>query len=355
MLLIATSLLLGVHLLLVNVAMVGPLIAVWFDWRWGRNRQPFASELGRRLAWCSVLSLVAGSLPGLVLLAMRYGNDGRYWRALEVVPRDRLWFAGAEFAFSLVTLLLYAALWNRWQKWRVVHRLVALAGASNLLMHFPAMFTVLSVISTRPALLAGPIARDAYRRLLIDPEVLSRVVHVWAAAAAVTGVVVVWLALQLKRNVELSGESESTEPAVKFGARLAATATMLQFPIGIWVALAMPESSREPLLGGDAIATLAFLAALGLTMLLINLLSAIVLGDDKRTAARRSSLVMVAVILLMVATRLRLSELATAQARPATDISLRIETTSPLASAAGSGPMLGPLDISRTCSLRSLA
>lgn len=86
-----TAVLLTAHLLLVNVAMVGPLVAVWCDWRARRESQPVIAELGRRLAWIAVSGLVLGGLLGGVLLAIRYAADERYFRALAVVPRDRLW------------------------------------------------------------------------------------------------------------------------------------------------------------------------------------------------------------------------------------------------------------------------
>jgi len=325
--------------------MIGPLLAVWCDWRGRREAQPLLADLGRRLAWIAVSGLVLGGILGGLLLAIRYTVDDRYFRAIAVVPRDRLWFAGAEWLFSLVCLTLYAALWRRWQRARLAHALMAIAAATNLLIHFPTLFVAVSVISARPGLLAQPLARSEYRRLLVDPEVLARVLHFWFAAIAVAALVVVWMGLG-RRIIAQCGNGEQAslrERIIKLGGRMAITAVMLQFPIGLWVGLVMPERARRNLMGGDASATLLFLGAVGLAMLLMNLLSALILGDRKRDMARRSTVVLIVLMLLMVGVRLRSSEPAAAPAVPQTS-TIPPERTAgvPLASRETSGSMEPP-------------
>jgi hypothetical protein len=310
---IGTAFLLAVHLALVDVAMIGPLAAAWYDWRGAKRGEPVLRELGRRLLLGSLVALVLGMALGGVLLAGRYFTDPRYMNAAWSVPRDRLWFALAELVFSLTCLAICLALWRRWQRGRLFHRLLSIAAATNLMTHFPALFTVISLIGTRPGLMGRELQRDEFRRLLIDGQVLSRVVHVWLAAVAVTGLVVVWLALRMPADEN----STSSEPAtsdesvrlrtIRSGARWAMTATMLQFPVGIWVTLAMPEAAREPLLGGDAVAALLFLGALALAMVLMHLLSALILTQPTAQQARRATAVLLLLVLLMVGTRLRLA------------------------------------------------
>lgn len=341
-----TAVLLTAHLLLVSAAMICPLVAVWCDWRARRESRPEFAEMGRGLAWSAAVGFVAGGLLGGVLLGIRYAVDERYFRALAVVPRDRLWFAGAEWFFSLVCLLMYAALWRAWQRPRVAHGLVAIAAATNLLVHFPTLFVVVSVIGARPGLLVEPLTREEYRRLLVDPEVLARVLHIWLAAVAVTGVVVVWLALG-KRILKQNGQDEQgnlRDRFIKLGGRISMTAIMLQFPAGLWVALVMPERARRSLLGSDPAATLLFLGAVALAMLLLNVLSALILGERKREMARRSTVVLLVLMLLMVGVRLRSGESA---ARPAKKEPTRAPSGAgssevPLASPETSGSMGSP-------------
>jgi hypothetical protein len=310
---IGTAFLLALHLVLVDVAMIGPLAAAWYDWRGAKRGEPALRELGRLLLLLSLVTLVLGIAFGGLLLAGRYFTDPRYMNAAWSVPRDRLWFSLAELVFSLLCLTICLLLWRRWQRGRLFHRLLAMAAATNLMMHFPALFAVISLISTRPGLMGRVLERAEFRRLLIDGQVLSRVVHVWLAAAAVTGLVVVWLAL---RTLPDGGEAAGSDPAtgdslrlrtLRSGGRLAMTATMLQFPVGIWVALAMPETAREPLLGGDAIASLLFLGSLTLAMVQLHLLSALVLTQPTAQQARRATAVLLLLVLLMVGTRLRVA------------------------------------------------
>ncbi len=75
MLEVIAALLLSVHLLLVDVAMIGPLASAWFDWRGTRQNDPALVAFGRKLALASLAALVAGSLLGGLLLALRYHGD----------------------------------------------------------------------------------------------------------------------------------------------------------------------------------------------------------------------------------------------------------------------------------------
>jgi hypothetical protein len=109
---------------------------------------------------------------------------------------------------------------------------------------------------------------------------------------------------------------------VRSGARVALTGTMLQFPVGLWVALAMPESARAPLLGGDAAATLFFLGSVMLAMVLMHLLSALALSEPNLRQAGWAWAVLVLLILLMVGMRVRLDRTLLAP-RPAPAVAER--------------------------------
>ncbi len=283
---VVTTVLLAAHMILVDLAMVGPLASAWLDWRSKREKADQLGEFGRTLALWSVVALAIGGLLGGALLLLRYLSDDRYFRAIAAIPRDRLWFAGAELLFSFLCLGAYVGLWRRWQKGRGWHRLLAVAAASNLMVHFPALFTIISLVGTRPSLSGGPLDRAEFRRLLVDGEVLSRVAHVWLAAVAVTGMAMVWLALRTMATVPPESV-EMRQRLVKLGARLALGAAVLQFPTGLWVALAMPETAIGPLLGGDAAASLLFLSSVVLAMLLMHVLAALALSEPTRRQAWR--------------------------------------------------------------------
>jgi hypothetical protein len=244
--------------------------------------------------------LLGGALLGICYLA----DDRAYWRALGAIPRERIWYGLAELGFTFGCLAAYAALWDRLRRHRVWHRLLAVAGASNAIVHFPALFTIVSVLSTRGSLAAVTLDRSAYRRMLIDGEVLARVAHVWLAAAAVTGIVVIVLAM---RTPEGDMPARTRQRHLQGGARLALIATVLQFPAGVWVVLEMPEAARQSLIGGDWLATALFAVSLLLAVQLAHLLWSIAIGDGQARQVRHSVAVIVVLVLLMVGTRLRVN------------------------------------------------
>jgi hypothetical protein len=297
---------LAAHLLLVDVATAGPLACIWIEWRARRRGDPSADALAKRLAVVSLGALVVGGLLGGVLLGVRYGADDRaYLAALAAVPRERIWFGLLELLFSFSCLALYVGLWDRLRKSRVLHRLLALAGASNSLIHLPAFFTVVAVLSTRGQRAGEVLDRPAYRQMLLDGEVMSRVAHVWLAAAAVTGIVVAVLATQAQVP---HMPRESRDRLRQQGAWLALAATLIQFPVGVWVTLQMPAAARRPMLGDDWQATGLFLAALLISVLLLHQLWSIAIGESGASRVAHALAAVSLLVLLMVGTRVRLAQ-----------------------------------------------
>ncbi|HEV3138777.1 MAG TPA: cytochrome ubiquinol oxidase subunit I [Pirellulales bacterium] len=293
--------LLAVHLLLVDIAMAGPLICVWLEWRESRHADEAAGQVGLRLARFSNAALAIGIVIGGLLLAMRWWLDDRtYFSAVAAIPRDRLWFALGELLFYFGCMAAYIALWQRWRRRRLAHRVLAIAAASNLLVHFPALFAIISALTERADLLGASLDRSGYQRLLLDPEVLSRVVHVWLAAFAVAGVALMGLGLRIDRSPE---HNLSRNRLIKAGALVALVATLLQIPSGLWVAMEMPEAARDPLFGGDWMATGLFVTSFLLALQLMHSLAGIALGNREPRQIRNSVAVIMLVLLLMVGTR----------------------------------------------------
>jgi hypothetical protein len=243
-------------------------------------------------------------------------DDPNYFRAIGDIPPDRLWFALAELIFFLVCTGCYAALWQRWRNWRLAHRALAVAAASNLMLHFPAHFAIISVLSTRTARLGEPIGRAGYRQMLIDPEVISRVTHVWLAAFAVSGALLMALGSRARRFAP--GEPSPVR-LIQRGACLALIPTLLQVPTGFWVALEMPDTLRARLVGGDLLATGLFAAAVLFTLSLMHSLASIALGEHDRRRIRNSILVLMLIMLLMVGARGRVSSRSLSQRPQAKD------------------------------------
>src|SRR5262245_50238106 len=100
--------LVAAHLLAVNLAGAGPLLAAWIDWRGARRAEPDVATAGARtLMWWSIGAAIAGmSLGGAALAVFVYWpphTHERYWRYAELeITETRWWFLGGEIAFYYV-------------------------------------------------------------------------------------------------------------------------------------------------------------------------------------------------------------------------------------------------------------
>jgi hypothetical protein len=278
--------------------MAGPLVCILLHQRARRFSAPETDDVARRLASLAMASLAAGLLLGGALLALRWSSDRSYFEAASVIPASRYWFAGAELAFYFGCMAIYRGLWNRLQTRPLVHALVALAASLNLIVHFPALFTIISVLVSRPQHWAEPLDRAGYWQMLLDGEVVSRVMHVWLSSAAVTGVTLMWLSARVESPAE-------RKALTRLGATIALVATVAQLPVGVWVALELPEASRNALLGNDLAASMLFGLSLLLVLHLLHTLAAIALGEIDRSHVRSAALVTAVLVLLMVGARTR--------------------------------------------------
>lgn len=289
--------LLAVHLLAVDLAMMGPLACVWIEWQATRRGDAAGQAAARTLAALSLLAFGIGIALGGLLLALRWQSDADYFQAVAILPRSRLWFALAELIFFAVCMGGYLAFWIPLARYRFVHRAIAVAAALNLLVHFPALFAIVSVARGRPQLWGDVLDRAGYWRLLLDGAVASRVLHVWLSAAVVAGVVVMLLGRRQTSN------PPAASGLVQRGAWLALGAAMLQIPVGVWTTIELPDHRQQQLIGGSLLATSLFVTSLLLAMLLMHTLASIALGELQGRLVLRSSAIMCMLVLAMTATR----------------------------------------------------
>jgi hypothetical protein len=292
------------HLIAVNVAAAGPLYCVAVEWRASRRGEQAAQQAARRLAVWSLIGFVLGMIIGGGLLGILWHNDRAYWSAVGRVPVHRWWFFGGEVVFYFACMIPYVLLWDRHvaasprdavaslgePRGRWWHRLLAVLAATNLLYHFPPLFTMLSLMTSRPELSGEALDRTLYVELFTDPETLARVAHHWLSATATTGVGLMLLATRPR--------AAGGRTAV-FAARVALAATVVQLPVGLWLLLVSPSGTQSQLLGGDALGTALFVGAILAAVVLLQQLLTAALGDDSRKTAVKSALLLLVVLLLM--------------------------------------------------------
>jgi hypothetical protein len=329
---LATVLFFASHLLAVNLAMGGPLLCLWLQCRGVRHNEATARVLDRQLAAWSQIALGVGILLGGVLLALLWLLDsGPYLAAVRMVPRDRLIYALLELLFSFACMGWYSRLARRRlttpgpssTSRHMLTWVLAIATASNLMLHFPVLFAILAVISHRPELWDRSLDRTLYHALFFDPEVVSRVVHVWLAAIATASVAVMLLSERILKRSEPGDAQSAARRLIAAGARTALVASLLQLPVGLWLLFVLPQASAGPIWDGDLATLLLLGSAVLLAMLLLQQLAGVALGDFGSAQVRRCAATLGVVVLLMCGTVHRLQRLAgvaAAQAKAQPDI-----------------------------------
>jgi hypothetical protein len=184
----------------------------------------------------------------------------------------------------------------------VLRRTLGVLAATNLLYHFPLLFTVIGVYSARDGLGGEPLV---FRRAILDPEVFSQFVHHVFASFAVVGVAVMGYALRLGRA---GRAAEDVQRVATWGGRLALVPTVAQLFVGVYVLLELPSQARDGLMGGDTLGTVLFGISLVLAIMLMHQLASVAAGDVERRNLIRSMALLVLVVVLMVGTRQRVRQ-----------------------------------------------
>lgn len=290
---VLSSFVLALHLACMNVFAAGPLVCAWLD----RNRSrhnPETRTTIQRLAWSSLLLMALGALLGTLVGWLRWHQD--YQNTLSQFSYRITWGI-VEFAFSAVLTLVYAVwLWKRpivnTAEW-IARTLVALISATNLLYHFPPLFSLIGAASSGQLAIEGKVDSATFVRLIARGEVMALTAHFALASFALSGIALAWL----DRRAESSETSHL--PLVATGARFALIATVAQIPVGLWLVLSLPAREQRRIMGGDGPAALVFVLAMVGTFLLLHQLAGLAFGAATRKKVWQVTASVLAVVGLM--------------------------------------------------------
>jgi hypothetical protein len=280
------DLVLATHLLAMNIASAGPLVALWMV-RGRRGENADRRQLAVRVARLSLQALVVGALlGGWAIMASGEGLRA----ALGRFPASAYWFGLSELIFSAICIAgLARGVDRRWPFWANV--VLALASASNLLYHFPPWMAVIGELAVDPNWASGRLLD--HRSLLAlckQPEIAATWLHFVLASFAAAAIAALWISRQ--------GDDESSTRGLGLWALVA---TACQIPAGVWMVVSRNDAVRDALLGGQWFATLLFAAGVLAALALLQVLLAVVLGEGE-WAVRRATFLLVIVTLLMTAT-----------------------------------------------------
>lgn len=293
---------LSLHLILMNLASVGPILAIWLDVRATRQKSEEIASVGRTIGWWSVVALVLGIGLGLVqgVLVWTQG-DQAYFEAIDSVWDSKIIYGFWEIAFSLTCTIGYLAWWSmgkrasRWQ--RFFSRFLAILSATNLLYHFPTLFTILGLIARGEVEVEPPIDSGQFRTLLIHGEVIWFTLHFWFASFAVSGLVTGMLCLR-----RLS--EDKREPTSGIAFTIALVATLLQIPVGFVLTTTLNSTQQSRLMGGNTLCTALFAISVGLAFWLMHHLAGLAFFDRSWRKANMALMTLGGTIVLMTATML---------------------------------------------------
>jgi len=175
--------------------------------------------------------------------------------------------------------------------------LVAVLAATNLLYHFPLLFSVAARLTDAGEGSGDRIGGAEFRRLMIIGDTPAIATHVALASLAVAGVMLLGLALRWLRQ----GDEAGAGRVARWGGRWALVASVAQLPVGLWTLLVMPAAAQSRMMGESALGTLLFLAALVAALWLINELLHISMGETTRPRLIRAMAAMLVTVVLMTA------------------------------------------------------
>jgi hypothetical protein len=280
--------------------------------RWLRRGAATDDLAGRRLLRWSLTGLYVGALLGAAAAYVWWRSaPAAVERAFFAVPRSRYEFGVLELLFSAALWEIWLRMWTRRSAWKWTAWWLALAATTNVVYHFPVLFSVLGVLSTR-TLPPGTTVR--FVAMLADAEVAARALHFVLASLAVGAAALLVLATKLGRDSTI-GPNDDTAPgpvdvhdsaydALKRTAALwALLPTLAQWGIGLWVLTTLPIPSRDMLLGDDVFATTLFGLSLGSVVVLMHHLATAAFGRTSAREVRNTVAWLAVTIVLMTGVR----------------------------------------------------
>lgn len=265
--------------------------------------------MARWSLWTLAVGIISGFLLGWMMWIWQADS---FPNALRSIPAGRLYWGAAELGFYVLCMWIYLALWQRVEqggRWiRIGHRSLAVLATTNLIYHFPPLFSIISAVSLLPELMNEQtvLSRAGFLQLMGNPMVVAHVVHFLLASIAVTGIVVMGFALKLDSEDSRSGDaatdSSESHRVAAWGAWVALVPTSLQLLAGIYLFLQLPATMQDALLGDHLLSTLVFGTSFIVVLGLVNQLFSIAFGTSSRKSIIFSMILMAITITLMVGT-----------------------------------------------------
>lgn len=267
------------------------------------------SGLARQMIGHGIVALTVGVILGGIAGVI-------FWRefphtfssAMPRIPPRKFWFAGGEIVFSLACLAL--AHWmlrgaargenSKATRWTVL--VLCLLSSTNLLYHFPLLFSAIAVLSIQGDVIADPILFPGF---FFRPDVFWRATHFVIAAFSLAGVHLAWAAHSRSR-LPLGDETILSLKKVETSAVIVSlVGVVAQFLTGIYLATLLPAEARDRLLGEDLWSVACLAGAIIASAAVLHFLCGNLINEKSPTALRRAWIALVLIFFLMSGSRHR--------------------------------------------------
>ncbi len=306
-------LLLAIHLLLMQIASGGPIVAICYEIR-GRNTATDSSiRAGKSLAKHSLLAFLGGILSGSLLgwLAYRFGHRDYSAAVHRFYPR--IWWAAFELVFYLVTMLVYWLAWDRlangkYSRW--LHRGIAIAAATNLMYHFPPLLTLMADHVRLGQAGNEAITSAEFRSLSWSAPILAKSIHFALASLIVSAACGILPVRRVGQPIVL----EPTSLIQRTAATMVAVGLAIELLVGMWLVVLASPAEQSAMMGGDLMTSGCLIGGVMGSLLALQLAAGIALGDVETSRHWKCSAafgMVIIVVLAMSAVTARVGGLAT--------------------------------------------
>ena len=298
------------HLWSMNLASAAPLFAVWLN-----RRNASATTLAvavrrceaRHIAVTGVMAFVIGMLLGGLLGGIMWWNGDH--TLFDVLPRfsHKITWGIGELVFYMACMLLFLYLQSRdFRGSRGIQAALAVLASTNLLYHFPPLFSVMSLAADAPDSISAHVNASEFRSLMMRGHVAAFSVHFGLASFAVTGIELLHRCASRISSANLEAEeAEQYQRIGRTSALVALVVTGIQMLVGVWLMTRMSALTQHQILGGDAASTGLFGASILATFWLLHLLAGIVFGNVNIRQTRFTQILLFAIVIMMTGVLVR--------------------------------------------------
>lgn len=279
------------HVLAMNLLLGGSVVLALSTWR--AKRSEFCAKLGQRLSRAlpvtMSLTITLGVAP-LLFVQVLYGQA--FYTASVLMA----WF---WLSVILLVLLAYYGLYLvQFRPEWLGAKASAVAWVSALfILAVGLLFTHNATLSISPAKWAGMYAASASGLHLnwSEPTLIPRYLHFVVAAFAVTGLGILLLGAGYRKT-----DAEWSAEAVRYGIRWFIGATLVQFAVGLWFLVKLPQGVMMNFLGMNTVDTVVLWAGVVLAVLALLVVQRSALG---------ATILVTLTITLMAVTRHRVRQM----------------------------------------------